>query len=113
MRLKARGDYHASINRYGDERSTPVTGIDATCHADSLAAARQSAPSRPTTAEDHPEELSEHWESVHVCQNCDLAINLSEIDLRAVTTGIVSCSRCEWTGRLDIQIISGQPKKFE
>lgn len=45
-----------------------------------------------------------HWESVHVCPKCSFAINLSRIDLKTVTTGIVECPRCEWVGPIDIQI---------
>jgi hypothetical protein len=44
------------------------------------------------------------WESVHVCPKCAFAINLAQIDLRTVTTGIVECPRCEWVGPIEIQI---------
>jgi len=49
---------------------------------------------------------SEQWESVHVCPKCGHFINLSEIDLRTVTTGIVDCPRCEWVGQIEIQIVA-------
>jgi hypothetical protein len=39
-----------------------------------------------------------HWEKVHLCPGCGFVINLAEIDLRAITTGILLCSRCEWSG---------------
>ena len=45
------------------------------------------------------------WESVHVCPKCAFVINLSEIDLRTVTTGIVECPRCQWSGPIEIQIV--------
>jgi hypothetical protein len=45
-----------------------------------------------------------HWESVHICSNCTLVINLSEIDLRTVTTGIVECPRCGLVEPIEIQI---------
>lgn len=32
-----------------------------------------------------------YWESVHSCPRCALVINLEEIDLRAITTGIITC----------------------
>jgi predicted RNA-binding Zn-ribbon protein involved in translation (DUF1610 family) len=44
------------------------------------------------------------WESVHICPKCGLSVNLSQIDLRTITTGIVECSRCEWVGPVEIQI---------
>jgi hypothetical protein len=45
-----------------------------------------------------------HWESVHVCPNCAFLINLSQIDLRTITTGIVECPRWEWVGPIEIQV---------
>jgi hypothetical protein len=30
------------------------------------------------------------WESVHVCSNCGHIINLAELDLREITTGLVT-----------------------
>jgi hypothetical protein len=45
------------------------------------------------------------WESVHICPRCAFVINLSEIDLRTITTGIVECVRCQWSGPIEIQIV--------
>ncbi|AXC13754.1 hypothetical protein ACPOL_4482 [Acidisarcina polymorpha] len=45
-----------------------------------------------------------HWESVHICPRCACITNLSEIDLRTVTTGIVECPRCHWSGPIEIEI---------
>jgi ribosomal protein L37AE/L43A len=45
------------------------------------------------------------WESVHRCPQCGYALNLDEIDLKAITTGIVSCPSCDRSGPIDIQII--------
>ena len=44
------------------------------------------------------------WESVHICPKCGRVINLAEIDLRTITTGIVECPRCDWVGPIEIQI---------
>lgn len=44
------------------------------------------------------------WESVHICSKCGYVINLAEIDLQTITTGIVECPRCEWIGPVEIQI---------
>jgi transcription elongation factor Elf1 len=46
-----------------------------------------------------------HWESVHVCPKCHHVLNLAEIDLRTITTGIVSCPNCEWSGPIEIQML--------
>ena len=45
------------------------------------------------------------WKSVHVCPNCGLAIDLAELDMTAVTTGILTCPRCEWSGRIEITVV--------
>ncbi len=51
------------------------------------------------------------WESVHVCSNCRHVINLAELDLRAITTGIVICPKCDWSGQIEIQIVDQVPRK--
>jgi len=51
------------------------------------------------------------WESVHVCANCEQIINISEIDLRAITTGIVNCPTCDWSGQIEIQIVDHVARK--
>jgi hypothetical protein len=51
------------------------------------------------------------WESVHVCPNCGHVINLAELDLTAITTGIVTCPSCDWSGQIEIQIIDQVPRK--
>lgn len=45
------------------------------------------------------------WESVHMCPQCRLAIRLDSIDLKAVTTGIIVCPRCDWSGPIEIEIV--------
>src|SRR5258708_7123393 len=42
------------------------------------------------SADSAHKEDGQSWESVHVCPNCGHAINLAELDLRAITTGIVT-----------------------
>jgi hypothetical protein len=51
------------------------------------------------------------WESVHVCPNCGHVINLAELDLRAITTGIAICPSCDWSGQIEIQVIDQVPRK--
>jgi transcription elongation factor Elf1 len=48
-----------------------------------------------------------HWESVHVCPKCEHVVNLAEIDLKAITTGILSCPNCDWSGPIEIRVIDG------
>jgi ribosomal protein L37AE/L43A len=49
------------------------------------------------------------WESVHRCPKCGHVLNLAEIDLRTIATGIVSCPKCEWSGAVSIEIV--EPEK--
>jgi hypothetical protein len=51
------------------------------------------------------------WESVHVCPNCGNVVNLAELDLRAITTGMVTCSGCKWSGQIEIQVVDQVPRK--
>ena len=52
-----------------------------------------------------PTNEGKSWESVHICPKCGHVINLAEIDLRTITTGIVECPLCGWSGRIEIQIV--------
>jgi len=45
------------------------------------------------------------WDSVYACPQCGHEINLGEIDLMTVTTGIVDCPKCDWSGPIEIQIV--------
>ncbi len=46
-----------------------------------------------------------HWESVHMCPKCSVVINLADLDLRSITTGVVECPSCGWQGPIDIRIV--------
>lgn len=37
------------------------------------------------------------WESAHTCPRCGNVINLEEINLRTIATGIIACPKCEWS----------------
>jgi DNA-directed RNA polymerase subunit RPC12/RpoP len=45
------------------------------------------------------------WDSVHKCSQCEHEINLGEIDLMMVTTGMIDCPVCGWTGPIEIHIV--------
>lgn len=51
------------------------------------------------------------WESVHVSPNCGHVINLAELYLRAITTGIVTCPSCSWSGQIEIEVVARVPRK--
>jgi hypothetical protein len=44
-------------------------------------------------------------ESAHVCPGCGHVLNLADIDLKTITTGIVECMNCDWSGPIEIQIV--------
>lgn len=46
-----------------------------------------------------------HWESAHLCPRCGHVLNLADIDLKTVTTGIVDCPNCDWSGPIEIKIV--------
>ena len=56
-------------------------------------------------------ENEQSWESVHVCPNCGHVINLSELDMKAITTGIVTCPSCDRSGQIEIQVVDEVPRK--
>jgi hypothetical protein len=43
--------------------------------------------------------------SAHICPKCGHVMNLAQIDLNAITTGILLCPICEWSGPIRIQIV--------
>jgi len=40
-----------------------------------------------------------------MCPQCHLAIRLDGSDLKAVTTGIIVCPRCDRSKRIEIEIV--------
>jgi len=45
------------------------------------------------------------WVSVHQCPSCNYSVDLGALDLLAVTSGVVSCPKCEWAGRINISVV--------
>jgi ribosomal protein L37AE/L43A len=45
------------------------------------------------------------WESVHLCPKCGHSLNLEEIELEAVTTGIATCPKCDWSSPINLKIV--------
>ncbi len=45
------------------------------------------------------------WDSVHKCPQCGHVLKLGEIDLMTVTTGMVDCPNCTWSGPVEIQVV--------
>ena len=53
-----------------------------------------------------PPEGDKQWESVHLCPKCGHALNLEQTDLEAVTSGIVTCPKCDWSSPINLKIVS-------
>ena len=45
------------------------------------------------------------WISAHMCPKCGLIIDLANIDFKAITTGMLTCPRCDWSGPIGIEIV--------
>jgi transcription elongation factor Elf1 len=52
-----------------------------------------------------PPDGKKHWESAHVCPRCGHVLNLADIDLKAITTGVADCPNCDWSGPIAIRIL--------
>ncbi len=50
------------------------------------------------------------WESVHRCPKCGYVVNLKDIGLRAITTGIITCPTCGWSGVVTIEIVAEEER---
>jgi transcription elongation factor Elf1 len=62
-------------------------------------------------ASDTVRDEGQSWESVHVCPSCGHVANLAELDMQAITTGIVTCPDCGWSGQIEIQVVDQVPRK--
>jgi hypothetical protein len=60
---------------------------------------------RPMSPQSKDPRGRKQWESVHLCPRCAHVINLEEIDLRTITTGIINCPKCDWSGPVSIEIV--------
>ena len=45
-------------------------------------------------------------EHTHQCKKCGHIVRGSQIDLKAISTGIITCPRCESSGPINIQILN-------
>lgn len=67
--------------------------------------------SSPTNG--HPDQSESgvtSWENVHVCQTCGYAIDLSELGLGELTSGLAACKECGSSGQINVHIIEKRPK---
>ncbi len=48
------------------------------------------------------------WEHSHQCQACGHIVRIDDIDANVITTGIVSCQRCDASGPVNVRIVDAQ-----
>lgn len=46
------------------------------------------------------------WRSVHVCPRCGGLVDLEKLCLIESTTGLVTCTKCDWSGPIEIRIVN-------
>jgi hypothetical protein len=46
-----------------------------------------------------------------VCPECGLSIELKDIGLTEVTTGLITCPKCDWSGQIEIEIIEKKSRE--
>jgi len=51
------------------------------------------------------------WEHTHQCRKCGHVTRGSQIDFKAISTGVITCPKCENSGPINIQIL--QKKDIE
>ena len=62
-------------------------------------------PGRKRMKETNQELLSKDWEHVHVCPKCGNILLPDEIELGSIVLGVITCSKCEWSGPINLQIV--------
>jgi ribosomal protein L37AE/L43A len=82
-------------------RSPFQLGIGHAVGFDKPGARRDSAMSPQSSAPDGDKQ----WESVHLCPKCGHPLDLEEMDLEAVTTGIATCPKCDWASPINLKIV--------
>jgi hypothetical protein len=45
------------------------------------------------------------WEHTHQCRGCGHAIRINDLDPKAITTGVVTCPKCEMSGPINVKIL--------
>jgi hypothetical protein len=45
------------------------------------------------------------WVHVHLCPQCEQVVLAENIAHVAITTGVMTCTECEWSGPINLQIV--------
>lgn len=49
------------------------------------------------------------WEHAHQCRKCGHLIPIDDIDSRTITTGVITCPKCEASGPINVAIVQKSP----
>ena len=45
------------------------------------------------------------WEHVHQCPKCGFIVRANQIDMKATSTGVITCPQCARSGPINIRIL--------
>lgn len=48
--------------------------------------------------------IEPRWEHAHECKVCGHVVRIDDIDANVITSGIVSCQRCDASGPVNVKI---------
>lgn len=53
--------------------------------------------------------VSIRWEHAHQCRKCGHVVPIDDIDPRVITTGVITCPKCELSGPINVAIVETNP----
>jgi DNA-directed RNA polymerase subunit M/transcription elongation factor TFIIS len=54
--------------------------------------------------------MTQELEHVHRCPQCGHLVKGDEIPYQAIVSGVMTCSKCEYSGPINIQIVPTLPE---
>ena len=45
------------------------------------------------------------WEQSHQCRGCGYVVRLSDIELKVIMAGVITCPKCETSGPINVVIL--------
>ena len=53
------------------------------------------------------ENMEKSLENVHQCPRCGHTIRIEQIEVKAISVGIITCLNCGYSGPINLQIVEG------
>jgi|GEM_PF-3489662 len=50
-------------------------------------------------------QMNTRWDHVHQCGTCGHAMRIENIELKTIIAGVITCSRCEASGPINVKIM--------